>query len=472
MERDVDGSLKSVAGTAEIQRQYGYDTVLQSDGLTHFLRSRQDLGGATLRYAETVVDWLGRSRLQSSPAADGGTLSASFQYANGQLASRRVGNRAPEIFGYNGMGELVRTGLDIDLNGSLGVIQPDGSIDADPNDRIQEFSRRVVQYSDGWWLEVDESVYPKFGVDEPKRVLTTRKWIGNPTPANPILIGAREAIDINGNKTRSLAELTNRSQAWVTTNVSVPGASTTATAKSINGLLYERVSASGVTVTSDYDPLRRLDERADRKGTTDLVYRINTIQLESETAPSSAVTTYDYDCQGRLQSVDDGLGGLTYFAYNARGQMTQRWGSAVQPARFAYDIYGDPVTLETFQEGSSWAGPAWPSDEGAPSVTTWGRDPATGAVKQKIDALNRPVAYTYNLYGQVRKMTPARGTIDPSLPLAIDHVYDEITGELTRIDFDDPNSIDIEYPDYNRLGLPEEIRDVTGSRILKIRPRR
>ena len=466
-ERDIDGSLKSVSGTAEIQRQYDYDTVLQPDGLTHFLRSRQDLGGATLRNAETVVDWLSRSRLQTAPAPDGGTLSASFTYADGRLTSRQVGNRAAEIFGYNGMGELIRTGLDIDLNGSLGVIQPDGSIDADPNDRIREFSRKVVQKSDGWWHEVDESVYPKFGVDEPKRVLTTRKWIGNPSPANPILIGAREAIDINGNKTRSLAELTNRSQAWVTTKVSVPGAMNTATFAIINGLLYEQVSASGVTVDSDYDSLRRLDRRTDRKGTTKSAYRVNTTQLRSQTAPSSAVTTYDYDCQGRLQSVDDGLGGLTWFAYNLRGQIVQRWGSAVQPARFDYDIYGDPVTLETFQEGSGWDGPAWPSNTGTPSVTTWDRDPASGAVTQKIDALNRAVEYTYNLYGQVLRMTPARVTTDSSPPpLAIDHLYNELTGELTTVDFEDPNSIDIEYPDYNRLGLPEEIRDVTGSRKL------
>ena len=463
-ERNVDGSLKSVLGTAEIQRQYAYDAVLQPDGLTHFLRSRQDFGGATLRYAETVVDWLGRSRLQTAPAPDGGILSVAFQYADGQLTSRQVGNRALEIFGYDGIRELIRTGLDIDLNGSLGTLQPDGSIDADPNDRIREFSRRVVQNSNGWWLQVDESVYPKFGVDEPKQVLTTRNWIGNPSPANPILIGAREAVDINDNTTRSVTELTNRSQARVTTKVSVPGATTTATAKSINGLLYEQVSASGVTVDSDYDQLRRLDRRSDRKGTAFFAYQYNTTLLESQTAPSSAVTTYDYDCQGRLQSVDDGFGGLTYFAYNLRGQMTQRWGSAVQPARFAYDIYGDPVTLETFQEGNGWDGPAWPSNIGAPSVTTWDRDPASGAVTQKIDAAGRPVGYTYNLYGQLRRMTPARATTEPLL--AYEHVYNEITGELTTVDFADPNSIDIEYPNYNRLGLPEKIRDATGIRKL------
>ena len=414
-ERDIDGSLKSVSGTAEIQRQYDYDTVLQPDGLTHFLRSRQDLGGATLRNAETVVDWLSRSRLQTAPAPDGGTLSASFTYADGRLTSRQVGNRAAEIFGYNGMGELIRTGLDIDLNGSLGVIQPDGSIDADPNDRIREFSRKVVQKSDGWWHEVDESVYPKFGVDEPKRVLTTRKWIGNPSPANPILIGAREAIDINGNKTRSLAELTNRSQAWVTTKVSVPGAMNTATFAIINGLLYEQVSASGVTVDSDYDSLRRLDRRTDRKGTTKSAYRVNTTQLRSQTAPSSAVTTMTTTARDVYSPLMTGWRpDLVRLQFERSNRPAL--GIGRQPARFDYDIYGDPVTLETFQEGSGWDGPAWPSNTGTPSVTTWDRDPASGAVTQKIDALNRAVEYTYNLYGQVLRMTPARVTTDSSPP--------------------------------------------------------
>ena len=62
----------------------------------------------------------------------------------------------------------------------------------------------------------------------------------------------------------------------------------------------------------------------------------------------------------------------------------------------------------------------------------------------------------------IKSATPQQATGNHQ----VDHLYNELTGELTTVDFEDPNSIDIEYPDYNRLGLPEEIRDVTGSRKL------
>ena len=118
--RYLDGRLKSITGTGVIPEYYSYG--VHADGTT-WTRSTPPVPTATLppdqlRHRRTVA------RGAAAPACDGSTLTTHYRYDTyGRLAQSRPG-QADTLYQYDALGQLSRSGLDVDGNGRLDSASP------------------------------------------------------------------------------------------------------------------------------------------------------------------------------------------------------------------------------------------------------------------------------------------------------------------------------------------------------------
>ena len=177
--------------------------------------------------------------------------------------------------------------------------------------------------------------------------------------------------------------------------------------------------------------------------------------------------TYHPDGQlgaGQIATIIDALGQLDYGAYNLRGQLTQVWGETEYPVEYAYNEFGERVSMTTFRSGDDqdlWTGSTWPTTPPTGDVTTWTYDEATGLLTAKTDAKAENVTYTYTTAGRMAERFWAR--LDgQGNPLKTTYVYDPLTGERTLVDYAD-NTTDIAYS-FDRIGRLDTVTDAAGSR--------
>ena len=152
-------------------------------------------------------------------------------------------------------------------------------------------------------------------------------------------------------------------------------------------------------------------------------------------------TAYAYDRFGNLASVTDPLGNTTVYGYDLRGNKTHE-GGATYPVRYAYDIYGNTVTMTTFRDESQTNG----------DVTTWLYDEPSGLVTNKLYADGKGPSYAYTPNGNLTARTWARG-------VATDYAYDG-WGSLTNTVYSD-GTPSVSFA-YDALGRQAETRDAAG----------
>jgi hypothetical protein len=191
---------------------------------------------------------------------------------------------------------------------------------------------------------------------------------------------------------------------------------------------------------------------------------------------------YGYDAAGRVTQdfvprIDVATGVASgyssiYYAYNPRGQLTNMWGDVPNPVKYDYDTTtGDRTAQTTYRGGTSWSqsdlvASGWPSGG---DVTLFGYYAETGLLKNKTDALNRAVNFTYNIRGQTVTATSSRSIV---------RHYDyyesggSATGELKQVSYTgEPSGLltsAVSYT-YDRLGRAKTVSDGTGDRTFTYR---
>ncbi|WP_240043684.1 hypothetical protein [Akkermansia sp. BIOML-A17] len=116
------------------------------------------------------------------------------------------------------------------------------------------------------------------------------------------------------------------------------------------------------------------------------------------------------------------MGGTTCYTYDIRGRKTAEYGTAIQPACFAYDEADRMVALTTFRanEGDITTDPSGRTDG---DTTTWLYDPATGLELKKAYADGSCVSKTYDDLNRLKTLPKAR-----CIPTTC--AYAPLTGEL------------------------------------------
>ena len=154
---NIDGTLARRAGSAMVEQYFSHG--VESDGRRW---TRTDIGAKnSLRWVKSWTDWLGRTTVTRRPGFSGQAdleevnwYDSSSYNNTGRLLKKTTPGSAATLFSYNGMSQIVQTGLDIDNGGTL--------VNAS-TDRITSLSDRVELISGDFWRTKSESKYPYSG---------------------------------------------------------------------------------------------------------------------------------------------------------------------------------------------------------------------------------------------------------------------------------------------------------------------
>lgn len=455
---NLDGSLASVTdgtpggvtipGPAVVATYYTY--VVESDGQQSV---QVNLGSATSpRFTKTWTDLLGRTSKSLKPGFSQTSQADyieenTYSMSTGQLTkTTRTGYTAPTRYEYNTLGQMVRSGLDIDNDGDLELASMD---------RITDTETTFELDSGTWWSKKTTTTYPDDNANT-HPIVTTSKQRLNQFPTGRI--SETQATDAEGNTVTTVTDVSGK---LVTTQTTVPGITAgDSYSYTYNGMASATKDPAGLIMKVKYDKLGRLSESTDDRGnTTTTTYVDNTTMVKTVTdaATPASVVENKYDDSGRVEWSKDAQGHYTRYAYNLRGQVIKQWGDAASPVLYTYDTsaigYGELTGLSTYRSAPAEDSTSWPT-VGTADTTTMSYDPDTGLLWKKIDAEGEDVVMDYNVRGQVSKRTLARGVYT-------EYAYSGVTGELTDQTYSDTTP-DIGYT-YTRLGqVKKVVDDATG----------
>lgn len=465
-----DGRVLSQGGTAVIAEFYDY--LIDTDGRRRIVvtpRSTTDV-----RRQEEVSDWLGRVAERRRPGFNGATTyieSQTYQPTMGVLTTVSRTGYADTRYDYNGMGEVIRSGLDLSGGGLLPA-----SVD-----RITDYEQIVEAYDGAYWMTARTWTYHHYNVDAKKLMSVTRERL---TGRTPTLRSETRTWDADDNESRTTLTIDAAAKLATSTMIK-PGMATAATEVSLNGLSVSTIGHDGLAHRRTYDALGRLQSVIDpRTGTAasySITYVTNTsLPFQRRDSSNRVVSTTAYDGAGRPTFVQDADFRTARTAYNARGQLEYSWGSAGYPISYGYDTYGQMAFQRTYRDpnntvANSWEATSWPGAGVVAQETEWQYDDYSGLLKRKYDPTRQYTEYTYNERGQTTTRSWAR-TVNGSRVTTF-YNYFAGSGEPRSITYNDTTpavnyeasgdpSLDALSRSYTRLGQPVYVTDVTGGRTL------
>lgn len=439
----ADGSQKSVTGTGVVAQ---YQThFIEIDG-----RRRMEVyvgGDNSPRLQQIWTDWLGRrTKLQKPGFArtnqDDYVEEHFYHATTGQLIKDTRSGTAPTRYEYNAIGQVKRSGLDVNSDDALTL---------NSMDRISD-SNSVFEYLDNaWWTKNTVITYPDDNAGS-HPIMTV-----NRVRQTGFAAGVRsetQTVDAEGNIATTVSS---QSGKLAINRTSISGLTVSdAYAYVYNSLASASTGHDGLTTRIEYDALGRLSKSYDARNltTSTTYYENTTLPYKTKDSTNTVVRTVGYTAEGRTAWKQDALSMVTRFAYNQRGQLTSKWGGGTYPIAYAYDAtYGERVGMSTYRDGPDEDSVEWPT-VGAGDTTIWEYDQPTGMLWRRTDAANKSVIYDYDQAGRISRRTWARGVY-------VDYAYYPETGELrTKTYSDDTPAVAYSY---TRSGQINNITDYTGT---------
>jgi hypothetical protein len=254
----LDGQSKSITGAAVVARYFDYG--VNADGTRYTLTFVGPAGLSSPRWTRTTTDWANRMVSVEKPSFTGTNVIESSTYNTlGQLQKQTTMAGATKLladklFDYDTLGQRVRTGSDIDSNGTLSLAS---------TDRISETDSVYERVGNDWFL------------------VTTRKSYLTDNNNTPTIQVRRERLNnfaLNGTE-QTISESTS-------TDVAGNGTTTITT--------YDRAAKKQVTI-----------EDAPASNVNSMSIMVNgLLQLSMPNTPQLAIT-YLYDAIGRPTSITD-----------------------------------------------------------------------------------------------------------------------------------------------------------------------
>jgi RHS repeat-associated protein len=396
--------------------------------------------------------------------------------ARGKPVRRTQPGSAPYVWEYDGFGELIREGLDVN----------DDSLPLAPGtmDVIIDHERRIVQRGSDWWLLAQQLTFPVDNNGSTQLILNRGEtrltgfasgtiaesvhWerVPVPSPAYGALSGSLPSV-------RSHTEVNpaaNRRTVDVVSDHSALSGSVNRLQRSVNGRPVLDRQPGPVSHRTEYDALGRVSKEIGQRGVArEYGYIADSTMVEKILDPEKSVwRNYEYaHCGTGLPTREwythtpPGGSATTvnkYFEYNTRGQLLYAWGNGQQPLRYDYDATtGERTHLHTYR-GGTWTGSTRPGDFATgDDVTEWVYDTPTGVLITKIDAKLEETGFEYDRLGRVRKIHSPRG-------ITTTQTYAATTGLVTARSYSPSTDTANLSFSYDRLGRPTSITDKTGTR--------
>lgn len=473
----LDGTLKSVAGTAARGVRYEYGAEQDGQMRPYTLEVKLNTNGTdSSEWSRTCRDMLGN------------TVEAVYSDAT----SGESGDNPRETYFFNAANQLWKQ------------TDPDG------------LTTLTVYNLKG------EQAYSVQAISETARAISDYASLASQLST---LIGGTDRITWTTNDvvlSHGVYVRRTRSYVWDRDNVSTPVLVSMSEASTNGSSWQTSYSDGGLALVSQSQTLYGSGTRTVTSVAPDNSYSISlysTGRLASVTRYNSAgspigSTSYSYDPHGRQQAVTDARNGSTTYAYNdadlmesvsspdpgtpggapqitrtyynkmlqatnvvqsdgasvfteyhPTGELKKSWGARTYPVEYTYDYAGRMQTMTTWQNFATSAGAA---------VTTWNYEPATGRLASKRYQDGTGPDYTYTTGGRLKTRSWARvGTGAQRVLTTYTYGFDDAVqgnehGEMLQVVYsnDPQGTAGITYT-YDRLG--RQVSAVQGSTTVTYR---
>ncbi len=440
--RNTDGSVAHVSGTGQRELWYVYDI----NGSR--LRETVKLADQSTTVSQSLQDGFGQTIVTSQAVVGGFVYERSTYNAKAQLTRRQrdtgsgsgAQSMAATTYAYDAFGNQTQQTLLLDESAAEDVTK----------NRIVEQASTVEAAEDGVYAVMTLTRYTADG----RALTSTRRQ----------LLSVLSAVVEN--KQISINERGLTSAQWTEYNAgtkrvqkqTVPTSAITAETVMVDGFALSQSDHAGISssqtrvYTSTGVTLTRTDGRGNT--TTTVTDTLGRTMAVTDAAGNLTGTAYEATSD-QPSCITNAQGKETHYRYDLRGRKVAEWGTAVQPALFAYDDADRLVGLTTFRacEGDVTTDPAERTDG---DTTLWVYDAASGLELSKTYADGSTVTKSYDAFGRQATETNARGMVKTL-------AYDAPTGQLTGVSFVD-DAAPAQSLVYNVQGQVTQVTDAAGTR--------
>ncbi|WP_290505165.1 RHS repeat domain-containing protein, partial [Akkermansia sp.] len=430
--RYYDGTTILQGGTG--QREMETRLELTEEGILTTTLSK----GAIL--SRNLENGFGQTVRQEQPNTKGGFVTTRNAYnEKGLLVHTQKEDLAPTVTTYSELGQAIRRTVLLD------TLHPEDT----SKNRISETSSCFRVREDGIY-QVQTST--TCNADGCPLNQTTENMISR---LSAILENKSITTDVYGQQSIQWTEYTAPTKRARFNQI--PTSDIIAESVIVDGFMVSQTNHTGIHASQQrfYISTGMILEKTDGRGNTTIEETDLAGRTVKITDASGTMTTTSYlPCCNAVASITDGLGGTTCYSYDIRGRKIAEYGTAIQPACFAYDEADHMVALTTFRmdEGDITNNPSGRTDG---DTTTWLYHVATGLELKKTYADGSCVSKTYDGLNRLETLTKARGIV-------ASYIYEPLTGELVSISHSD-ETISWLYS-YNHLGQVVSISDASGIR--------
>lgn len=430
---NTDESIAHESGTGQRELYHVYDFI---GGLRHTTRLADN---ATILMQE-IRDGFGQTITLTTPT----TLENTYLYtrsvynALGQLTRRTEGALAPVAYEYDSMGNPAKQTV---------ILNPASPADATKN-RIQTFQTAWEEGEDGIYQTVATARNNAAGnmLSSAVKQLVTE---------SAVLQHRQITIDERGHESIYWTEY---GQGTVRLQKSaIPTSNITATVTVVDGFTTIRTDDQGITstFTRRYTETGLIQTVTDGRGNTSTTHTdIAGRPVTVTDAAGNRTRTLYCATSDNPATVTDALGNTVNYAYDVRNRKTAEYGTAIQPALFAWDDADRLVSLTTFRVDDETI-TSDPSGLTGGDTTVWTYHDATGLELGKVYANGQGTVRTYDANNLLATETDARGIIATC-------AWNAAQGLRIRIGFSDDTPE--QTFSYNILGQLTQVTDASGIR--------
>ena len=455
--QNTDGSAARVAGTGQREQVFVFDLNGNSERMTTQLSDGSILG-------QSITNGFGQTVVEARPNTLNGFIYTRSEFdTKGQMVKQyqdtgwNTEKTAATLYEYDSFGNQVKQTL---------------ALNATPtkdNSPVVEIAHSVESADNGIYSVITQTRYNAEGA----ALNTTQKQLMSQLSAT--LASKSISIDVRGNSSMNWSEYTAPSK--VTSFSTIPTSSIVAEVVTVDGLTISQKNHAGITIglavqsitvevenktitlhmyrryTASGLEVKQRDGRGNVTSTsTDVAGR-----TVSETDAANATTSTVYDVYHNQPSViTDAMGNTSCYKYDLRGRKIAEWGTALQPACFAYDDMNNMTSLRTFRADSEVI-ITDPSERSDYDETIWFFNAATGLEMSKTFADNSSVVKIYDAYNRLLTETDGRGVVKT-------HSYEQARGVLLGTTYSDGTTA--RAYTYNHLGQLTQVVDDAGTHTI------
>lgn len=434
-QRHADGTVLRQYGTG--QQDLKYQTDMAKDGI----RVTTTVLNGTTRDIRTriIKDGFGQKiRDVAAHTMDDGNYHYLTYDEKGHLLKNQWETLAPTLYEYDSFGKTVK---------EIIALADEPTI---YNSKITEYSYSVEQKQDGIYEIVTTTTYTAEGTPIARKKATLISAL-SPTLESKVI--STDARDLDTVEWTEYAGASIRDQ-----KKTLPGVDTASVMHIVDGFMVSQTDHAG-TVTSQtrsyaVTGVTHVSTDGRRNSTTTVYDTLD--RIVSITDANGDNTAYSYEQPiDKPTCIANALGKTNCYAYDVRGRKIAEWGTALQPAVFAYNDADQIVSLTTFRVSPEDI-TTDPRERTDGDTTAWSYHAATGLETRKTYPDGTHVDTAYNVFNKVSSSTNGRGNI-------IERTYDSLTGVLIGFSFNEENMTDISAS-YNHLGQLISVTDASGTR--------